>query len=247
MPEAVVSNSTPVSQEYLAQSLNTEAIHNTIGELEAFSHMLTSLLEGSNVSRLAAGIDGILQGLVDDLEAWVAEASSALQKVRAHFDKQEFFGQKPDLRVFEAVRGLALRLRIEQGLPRRVADWTDAQKASLHETATTYKDVLLDAMENKGDVFEAGTFFPWIEARMRRELSEATTMTSAEIERINDTILGPSPAPTVKALRDQFIRSTLDEGFGSADVAMALGLSTAEVDRTIERLGGPASRTRKAM
>ncbi len=233
MPEAVdgISITMPTGQP--TYSTNLDAFHDTIRELEALHMMLASALIDGGLGKSSEGVPGLLRRQTVDLWA-IHEA------VKHDLDRLEQAQPSPysTRQGREGLTGTLLLARVIQivwevwqdaGLDQGKADdaaWEETRRSQIMNLAHTYKDMIVDRLQDKADQIEAGSYLPWVEMKARKELEP-------------DPAANPRNRPML--MRDQFIAESIRQGNAVGDIAQALGLSTVAVDRAIRRLSAKAN------
>lgn len=123
--------------------------------------------------------------------------------------------------------------------PQDVTTWDDPILLEHLSRVDRYYDDLLGKLEEEGrnDLLTIGSYLPWLEMRIRRELGVATV--DLETQPISDD--------NGQSLRDRLIAEQADAGVSISQISQAFGLKRAAVERIIGRLTAAEEDSRKAV
>ncbi|MCZ8159000.1 MAG: hypothetical protein O9256_03835 [Rhizobiaceae bacterium] len=229
MPQAALADSTAVLSDHLTFS-------RALDELDDVHMMLTCLGESACHALTSEGLpDNYDTGLAELFRMSLDRLRSVRQAITDHKPKSEpveqprraVFERKhlPDdpwvkFKLFWRVIEVIKAVRQENGEPvyDRDEDWPEPLRTTVMNLAESYVAKVAEKVEDWNDALEVGSYLPWVETVIRREL----------------TNLKPTAAPT--KLREQFILNAVQDGFSTADIAQALGMSRLAVDRAIYKI-----------
>lgn len=242
MPQAAFADSTTAPEHHPWLSLSTPVIRDgelvletdfdafteSMDELSSFLHMLDAYLQRSGESEDASGVTSILRRIACDLR----ETHST---VRRDLDRSRLMVAQQQGKV-TVYMDLLLRLvplvadawrDAGRSLPFGAPDeWPEPFRSDVVKVAEDYAHMVMDRVQDRNDAIEAGSYLPWISGVIRKEL-----VTPVQTEARPVTI------------RDQFIMDCVRKGEAVGDIAQALGLSSAAVDRALRRLRPNLSQT----
>lgn len=233
MPEAVASNSIPMPTGQPTYSTNLDAFHDTLRQLEALHIMLSSALIDGGLGKANEGVPGLLRRQTFDL--WEIHETVKIDLARLEQVQPSPYATRHGREGLTGTLLLGHVIRIvetiwtEAGLDDGKTDdagWQETRRGQIMNLAHTYKDMIMDRLQDKADQIEAGSYLPWVEVKARKELDP-------------DTAENPRKRPML--MRDQFIAESIRQGNAVGDIAQALGLSTVAVDRAIRRLSAKAN------
>lgn len=229
MPQAAHADSTtaPTDHDFFSVALD---------ELDDIHAMLTCLgesaclaIEDKNTApEYVSGLSALFQMSLERLQIVrlkIRDSRPKLEPIeqprgtvfdRKHLPDDPWIELKLFWRVVEIIRAV----RQENGEPvyERDEDWPEPLLTTVKNLAKSYVAKVKEKVEDWNDALEVGSYLPWIETIIRREL----------------TNLKPTAAPT--KLREQFILNAVQDGFSTADIAQALGMSRLSVDRAVYKI-----------
>lgn len=236
MPEAVVSNSTrtPTGQPKFGWKRHfSEGFEDVDAMLSAFREMNSALYETKqDHSHESRGIY-LIQGLIMDRLRLVSD------EITAYVGQEEasvptMLGRGIDLAIWQQINNMDARVLLDAGM---IDDpdgpWPDGvSDGHAERVARGYNDIVTKAQEDGSvDLLTIGSYLPWLELRIRRE--------------IGAEVVAPGQSDT--SFRDRLIVEQSQKGISPSDLSQAFGIKRASIERIICRLTATEEESRKAV
>lgn len=248
MPEAVASNSTrmPGGQPpYGWKQRFSEGYEEVDAMLAAFREMNSALYETKqDHSRESWGIY-LIQGLIMD------RLNAVSDQVRG------YLGLVEPMKLTGLERGLdtAVLMRIFDIRAQALLDagevtdldgpWPEGVGADNSKWAAIYYNALVAKALEEGpaDLLTIGSYLPWLEMRIRRDLGVASSGEQAPSARSDEHPVNDDN----QSLRNRLIAEQAEAGVSVSEISQAFGIKRATVERIIGRLTAEEEESRKAV
>lgn len=249
MPEAVASNSTRMPEgqpKYGWKQHFSEGYEEVDAMLAAFREMNSALYETkqdhSNESWGIYLIQGLIMDRLKEVSKQVAGYLGTVEPV------QKLPALSPGLDAAVLMRIVEIRTQalLDAGvLADRDAPWPEGLGGNNFQKAGTYYNDLVNKAYDEGeiDLLTIGSYLPWLEMRIRRDLGVAPT--GEEVQTAH-----PEENPDThdnQSLRDRLIAEQVDAGVSVTEISQAFGIKRATVERIIGRLTATEEESRKAV
>lgn len=249
MPEAVASNSTrmPEDQPLYGWKHQFSVDYEEIDAmLAAFREMSAALYEtGEDHSKDSFGIyliQGLIMSRLKEVSEQVAGYLGTIEPV------QELPALSPGLDAAVLMRIVEIRTQalLDAGvLADRNAPWPEGLGEDNFGKAGTYYNDLISKVYDEGDIdlLTIGSYLPWLEMRIRRDLGVAPTGEEGQTARVEEHPVTDDNHP----LRDRLIAEQAEAGVSVSEISQAFGIKRATVERIIGRLTATEADSRKAV
>lgn len=249
MPEAVASNSTrlPEDQPLYGWKHQFSVDYEEIDAmLAAFREMSAALYEtGEDHSKESFGIyliQGLIMSRLKEVSEQVAGYLGTIEPV------EELPALSPGIDAAVLMRIVEIRTQalLDAGiLADRDAPWPEGLGGNNFQKAGTYYNDLINKAYDEGDIdlLTIGSYLPWLEMRIRRDLGIAPPREEAPSTRPDEHPVNDDN----QSLRNRLVAEQAEAGVSVSEISQAFGIKRATVERIIGRLTATEEESRKAV